>query len=136
AARGHRRLQEVQRHERARGGRRRAQGRGPPAALVRARGRRGGALRRRGVRRALSRREQGARLSAPAGAPARPGGERVPPPRPPPRGAVTISGGVAAFPEDAATDVELIRAADQALYEAKAAGRNRIIAAGDQPEGT
>ena len=47
-----------------------------------------------------------------------------------PLGAVTISGGVAVFPLDAATDVELIRAADQALYQAKKSGRNRIIAAG------
>jgi diguanylate cyclase (GGDEF)-like protein len=46
-----------------------------------------------------------------------------------PLGAVTISGGVATLPEDATTDVELIRAADQALYQAKNSGRNRIIAA-------
>lgn len=44
-----------------------------------------------------------------------------------PLGAVTISGGVASFPEDARNSVALLRAADQALYEAKAAGRNRII---------
>jgi diguanylate cyclase (GGDEF)-like protein len=42
---------------------------------------------------------------------------------------VSISGGVATFPEDAQRGVDLIRSADQALYEAKAAGRNRIIAA-------
>jgi diguanylate cyclase (GGDEF)-like protein len=47
-----------------------------------------------------------------------------------PLGALTISGGVATFPEDATTDVELIRAADQALYQAKNGGRNRIVAAG------
>ncbi|HUG52308.1 MAG TPA: diguanylate cyclase [Vicinamibacteria bacterium] len=52
-----------------------------------------------------------------------PGGERQP------LGRVTISGGVATFPEDAVTEVELIRAADQALYEAKNAGRNRILGA-------
>ena len=46
-----------------------------------------------------------------------------------PLGAVTISGGVASFPEDARNSVALLRAADQALYEAKAAGRNRIITA-------
>lgn len=40
--------------------------------------------------------------------------------------AVTISGGVAAFPEDARDAVDLIRAADRALGEAKASGRNRI----------
>jgi diguanylate cyclase (GGDEF)-like protein len=43
-----------------------------------------------------------------------------------PLGAVTISGGVASFPEDARHQTDLLRAADQALYEAKAAGRNRI----------
>ncbi len=46
-----------------------------------------------------------------------------------PLGRVTISGGVATFPEDAQSAVELLRAADQALYEAKAAGRNRIVGA-------
>ncbi|HJS57933.1 MAG TPA: GGDEF domain-containing protein [Vicinamibacteria bacterium] len=46
-----------------------------------------------------------------------------------PMGRVTISGGVATFPEDSRGSVELIRAADQALYEAKAEGRNRIVAA-------
>ena len=46
-----------------------------------------------------------------------------------PLGAVTISGGVASFPEDAKNSVALLRAADQALYEAKAAGRNRIVGA-------
>lgn len=46
-----------------------------------------------------------------------------------PLGAVTISGGVASFPEDARNAVALLRAADQALYEAKAAGRNRIVGA-------
>jgi len=46
-----------------------------------------------------------------------------------PLSAVTISGGVASFPEDARNSVALLRAADQALYEAKAAGRNRIVTA-------
>jgi diguanylate cyclase (GGDEF)-like protein len=60
-----------------------------------------------------------------------PGGERQP------LGAVTISGGVAAFPQDATSEVELIRAADQALYQAKKAGRNRIIGAGaSDPSGS
>jgi diguanylate cyclase (GGDEF)-like protein len=44
---------------------------------------------------------------------------------------VTISIGVAAFPMDAAADVELLDAADAAVYEAKALGRNRVCAAGD-----
>jgi len=38
----------------------------------------------------------------------------------------TISGGVAAFPVDGRTQVELYRKADQALYRAKASGRNQI----------
>jgi diguanylate cyclase (GGDEF)-like protein len=46
-----------------------------------------------------------------------------------PLGCVTISGGVATFPEDSRNANGLIRAADQALYDAKAAGRNRIVAA-------
>jgi len=40
--------------------------------------------------------------------------------------AVTASFGVATFPPDGRTGDELIAAADSALYEAKAAGRNRI----------
>ena len=46
-----------------------------------------------------------------------------------PLGAVTISGGVASYPEDGKNSVALLRAADQALYEAKDAGRNKIVTA-------
>jgi diguanylate cyclase (GGDEF)-like protein len=46
-----------------------------------------------------------------------------------PLGRVTLSGGVASFPSDAAGDEALIRAADARLYEAKEAGRNRVLAA-------
>lgn len=46
-----------------------------------------------------------------------------------PRGAVTLSGGIATFPEDAATADELLKSADEWLYEAKRSGRNRVLAA-------
>jgi diguanylate cyclase (GGDEF)-like protein/PAS domain S-box-containing protein len=46
-------------------------------------------------------------------------------------GRISLSFGVAAFPGDGHTADELVRAADQALYAAKAAGRDRIIAAGE-----
>ena len=44
-----------------------------------------------------------------------------------PMGAITVSGGVSSFPEDSRQGEALLRSADQALYEAKAAGRNRIF---------
>lgn len=40
---------------------------------------------------------------------------------------ITISGGIAVFPEDAATPADLIVRADAGLYAAKAAGKNRIL---------
>lgn len=43
---------------------------------------------------------------------------------------VTISVGVATYPEDGATKEDLISAADVALYSAKEKGRNRVEAAG------
>jgi diguanylate cyclase (GGDEF)-like protein len=39
---------------------------------------------------------------------------------------VTISGGVAAYPADGLTPQQLLQCADQGLYSAKAAGKNRI----------
>ena len=39
---------------------------------------------------------------------------------------ITISGGVAAYPEDCSTKKELISKADAAMYEAKKQGRNKI----------
>jgi diguanylate cyclase (GGDEF)-like protein/PAS domain S-box-containing protein len=39
----------------------------------------------------------------------------------------TLSGGVATFPEHGQTAAELLRAADMALYAAKAAGRNQVV---------
>jgi diguanylate cyclase (GGDEF)-like protein len=46
-----------------------------------------------------------------------------------PNGRLTISGGVACFPDDADDSVELLRHADTALYEAKNSGRNRVCRA-------
>jgi diguanylate cyclase (GGDEF)-like protein len=41
--------------------------------------------------------------------------------------AMTVSAGIATGPEDGSTMEELLRAADEALYAAKQAGRNRVI---------
>ena len=43
---------------------------------------------------------------------------------------VTLSAGVAGYPEDAGTAEELIRRTDEALYRAKADGKNRVTLAG------
>jgi diguanylate cyclase (GGDEF)-like protein len=43
-----------------------------------------------------------------------------------PLGRVTISGGVAVFPDDAPEQVDLMQAADNALYRAKTGGRNQV----------
>jgi diguanylate cyclase (GGDEF)-like protein len=44
-----------------------------------------------------------------------------------PGGRVTVSGGVAVFPEDATEAQPLVEASDRNLYRAKEAGRNRIV---------
>ena len=43
-------------------------------------------------------------------------------------GTVTVSLGVATLPDDAGTDDDLVRVADERLYAAKAGGRNRVVA--------
>ena len=40
---------------------------------------------------------------------------------------VTVSVGVALYPEDAQSDIELIRRADERLYQAKRAGKNQVV---------
>ena len=46
-------------------------------------------------------------------------------------GSPTISLGVATFPDHGATVEDVLRAADDALYKAKAAGCNQVVAASD-----
>jgi diguanylate cyclase (GGDEF)-like protein len=41
---------------------------------------------------------------------------------------ITVSIGVSSFPEDASVEEDLIKAADERLYRAKAEGRNRVCA--------
>jgi diguanylate cyclase (GGDEF)-like protein len=43
---------------------------------------------------------------------------------------ITVSGGVASYPEDGTGVTELGKTADEALYRAKSGGRDRVIAAG------
>lgn len=53
-----------------------------------------------------------------------------------PTGRLTISAGLAAFPEDGTTYEEILGEADAALYEAKHAGRNQVCVAGEMPDET
>jgi diguanylate cyclase (GGDEF)-like protein len=41
---------------------------------------------------------------------------------------ITVSVGLAAFPHDGRNSDEIVWAADEALYESKRAGRNRVTA--------
>ncbi len=49
---------------------------------------------------------------------------------------VTVSGGVAAYPTDGTTTIEILRKADQALYRAKVTGRNKICIAQEEKMAT
>ena len=51
-----------------------------------------------------------------------------------PLGVLSISLGVATFPDDAGDAHAMVRAADEALYGAKRAGRNRVVIASESPE--
>jgi diguanylate cyclase (GGDEF)-like protein/PAS domain S-box-containing protein len=51
-----------------------------------------------------------------------------------PLGKVTISIGVAAFPHNADSEDAIIKAADVALYQSKASGRNRVTVSDAAPE--
>ena len=53
-----------------------------------------------------------------------------------PIGTITLSIGIALFPEHGATAEAVLRAADDALYRAKAAGRNRIVMAASAAKAT
>ena len=46
-----------------------------------------------------------------------------------PQGMLTVSIGVASFPDDAGDPEALVRSADAALYRAKQSGRNRVVMA-------
>lgn len=48
-----------------------------------------------------------------------------------PLGRISVSVGVASFPEDGSSDEALVRAADAALYRAKHEGRDRVVVARD-----
>ena len=48
-------------------------------------------------------------------------------PAPSPQGVLTVSAGVASFPADAADVASLLEAADAAMYQAKAWGKNRAV---------
>ncbi|MCP4756109.1 MAG: GGDEF domain-containing protein [Proteobacteria bacterium] len=50
--------------------------------------------------------------------------------------AITLSGGVAAYPTDGQSESDIVRKADQALYRAKKTGRNKICIAQEEKMAT
>jgi len=50
-------------------------------------------------------------------------------------GQITVSLGVAVFPEDAEDAESLVRSADEAMYRAKQKGRDRVVVARTGPSG-
>lgn len=48
---------------------------------------------------------------------------------------ITVSIGVSSYPRDGITQVDLLLAADRALYQSKASGRNRVMTTGGPQEG-
>jgi diguanylate cyclase (GGDEF)-like protein len=48
-------------------------------------------------------------------------------------GRITFSIGIASFPEHGEVGEELLKKADEALYRAKAEGRNRIVVSDSRP---
>jgi len=51
------------------------------------------------------------------------------------KGVLTISGGLANYPQDGATIEQLFDKADSALREAKRSGKNRLYVVGTAPDG-
>lgn len=51
-----------------------------------------------------------------------------------PSGNLTISAGVACFPDDSRSPDDLVKKADEALYQAKREGKNRVVAWAEMPE--
>lgn len=51
-----------------------------------------------------------------------------------PLGVLSISGGVASFPDDGLEPASIVEVADRALYHAKATGRNRVLRPSDVPD--
>ncbi|MDP3723149.1 MAG: sensor domain-containing diguanylate cyclase [Candidatus Omnitrophota bacterium] len=80
------------------------------------------------VRGLIEQRTRSARVSASSGAARHATPDRQPGAVRGPEEGVTVSVGVASFPQDAQVELELVRVADCRLYQAKRSGRNRVCA--------